>query len=154
VSSRYTIETNGDVALTAATAKTILNVINSTNGVFRITEFGVSFDGVTANAEPVTVELCKSTQATTGTVGASPTPAQVGGPARAALCTAGRGYTAEPTVLTVIKRWLVHPAGGGLHLQSPLGREVEQITSVNGLAIRCTAPAATNAQAFIEFEEG
>lgn len=149
----YVIQTAGDVALTAATAKTIMNVINAANGLIRLTEIGVSFDGVSATAEPVTVELCSSTQATAGTAGSSPTPTQLRGPTRTVQATAGINYSAEPTVLTALKRWLVHPQTG-IVVQFPLGREPEQVTTADGLCIRCTAPAGVNAQGYMEFEEG
>lgn len=152
MSAGYVAETNGDVALTAATAKTILNVINAANGLIRITEMAVSFDGVSSTAEPVTVELCSSTQATAGTSTAH-TIVQTRGPTRTVQATAARNYTAEPTTLTVIKRWLVHPQTG-LFVQFPLGREPEQVTTADGLCIRCTAPATVNVQAYMEFEEG
>lgn len=148
----YVAETNGDIALTAATAKTILNVINAANGLIRITEMAVSFDGTSSTAEPVTVELCSSTQATAGT-STSHTIVQTRGPTRTVQATAARNYTAEPTTLTVIKRWLVHPQTG-LFVQFPLGREPEQVTTADGLCIRCTAPATVNVQAYMEFEEG
>lgn len=148
----YVAETTGDIALSAATAKTILNVINAANGLIRLTELAVSFDGTSSTAEPVTVELCSSTQATAGT-STSHTIVQVRGPTRTVQATAARNYTAEPTTLTVIKRWLVHPQTG-LMVQFPLGREPEQVTTADGLCIRCTAPATVNVQAYIEFEEG
>lgn len=152
MSARYTVETNGDIALSAATAKTILNYINGSNALGRIIEMSVSFDGTSGSAEPVTVELCSCTQATAGT-STSHTIAQSGGPTRTAQGTAARNYTAEPTVLTVLKRWLVHPQTG-IVIQFPLGREPEQVVTADGLAIRCTAPAAVNAQGYLEIEEG
>lgn len=153
MAARYTVESNGDIALTAATAKTILNFINASGGLLRVVELGVSFDGVTASAEPVVVELCSSTQATAGT-STSHTPAQTGGPTRTVQGTAARNYTAEPTVLTVLKRWLVPAFMGSLVLQFPLGREPEQVTTADGLCIRCTAPASVNVQGYMEVEEG
>lgn len=151
--ARYSVETNGDVALTAATAKTIMNIINGTNALFRVVEWGVSFDGTSASAEPVAVEICSSTQATAGT-STSHTIAQVGGPTRTVQATAARNYTAEPTVITVLKRHLVRADGGLFVVQYPLGREVEQVTTADGILIRCTAPAAVNVQGYMEFEEG
>lgn len=148
----YTVETTGDIALSAATAKTIMSVINAANSLIRIVEFGVSFDGVTAAAEPVTVELCYSTQATAGT-STSHTITQVRGPTRTVQATAARNYTVEPTSLTVWKRWLVHPTSG-IALQFPLGREPECTVTADALLIRCTAPATVNVQGYIEFEEG
>ena len=148
----YSVETTADVALSAATAKTIVSVINASNALIRITELGVSFDGVSATAEPVTIELCSSTQATAGTT-TSQSPVQQYGPTRTVQATGARNYTAEPTVLTVIKRWLVHPQTG-IELQFPLGREPEQVITADALCLRCTAPAAVNAQGYICFEEG
>lgn len=147
----YTVETTADVALVAATPKTILGVIAAAGVACRATEIGVSFDGISGAAEPVTVELCRSSGATAGTTTAQ-TPAQTRGAARTAQCTGARNYSAEPTALTVLKRWLVHPQTGTMH-QLPLGREVEH-TGVGGLFVRCTAPVAVNAQSYVEFEEG
>lgn len=148
----YTAETNGDVALSAATAKTILSVINASNGLIRITEMGVSFDGTSSTAEPVTVELMSSTEAGAGTATAH-TIVQLRGPTRTVQATAKRAFTAEPTALTVLKRWLVHPQSG-IVIQFPLGREPEQVTTARALVLRCTAPATLNAQGYLEFEEG
>jgi len=148
----YTVESNGDIALSAATAKTILSVINASNSLIRIVEFAVSFDGTSGTAEPITVELCYSTQAGAGTT-TSHTITQVRGAPRTVQATAARNYTAEPTTLTVWKRWLVHPQTG-LLVQFPLGREPECVVTADALCLRCTAPAAVNAQGYIEFEEG
>jgi hypothetical protein len=148
----YTVESNGDIALTAAAARTILAVINAANSLIRVCELSVSFDGTSGTAEPVTVELCSSTQATAGTSTAH-TIAQCRGPTRTPQATAARAYTAEPTALTVLKRWLVHPQTG-LVIQFPLGREPEQVVTADALCLRCTAPANVNAQAYLEFEEG
>lgn len=148
----YTVETNGDVALSAATAKTIMSVINASNGLIRVTEFHVGFDGTSATAEPITVELCSSTQAGAGT-STSHTIVQGRGPTRTVQATAARNYTAEPTTLTVLRRWLVHPQSS-LTVQFPLGREPEQVVTADALCVRCTAPAAVNAQGYMEFEEG
>lgn len=147
----YTVETNGDIALSAATAKTILNAINA-GRILKCVELSVSFDGVASTAEPVTVELCASTQAGAGT-STSHTPLQVSGATRTVSATAARNYTAEPTVLTALKRWLVHPQGGNLTIQFPLGREPMRDSSGHGLAIRCTAPATVNVQGYLEFAE-
>lgn len=149
----YTVETTGDIALTAATARTILNVINAATGSIRLVELSVSFDGVTPTAEPVTVELCSSTQAGAGSSTAH-TLVQCRGVTRTAQATAARAYSSEPTVLTVLKRWLVPAFGGLLVIQFPLGREPEQVTTVDGLCLRCTAPANVSVQGYLEVEEG
>ena len=150
----YAFTTVGSLALTAATAKTILNLITAANSLTRIVEFSVSFDGATATAVPAVVELCYSTQAGTGTVGTAPTVNQIRGPTRTVQATAAQGYTAEPTVLTPWKRWLVPVFNGLLVMQFPLGREPEQIVTADALALRVTAPAVVNVSGYIEFEEG
>jgi hypothetical protein len=148
----YSVESNGDIALSAATAKSVLSVICAANAPIKVVEIGASFDGTSSTAEPVTVELCSSTEATAGTA-TSHTIATVGGVPRTAQATAKRNFTAEPTVLTVLKRWLVHPQSG-MVLQFPLGREPMQTTTSDALVLRCTAPAAVNFQGYMEFEEG
>lgn len=153
MAARYSAETGGDVSLSAATAKTILNIINGTNALIRIIELSVSFDGTSSTATPVVVELCKSTQAGNGTGSSSVTIVQSGGPTRTVQATAAKNYSTEPTTLTTIKRWRVHPQTGIL-LQEPLGREDSQTASANALALRITAAAAVNAQAYVIFEEG
>jgi len=152
MSAGYVVETNGDVALVAATAKSILSIINAANGLIRITEAAVSFDGTSGTAEPVTVELCSSTEAGAGTA-TSHTIVQCRGPARTVQATAKRNFTAEPSVLTVVRRWLVHPQTGIIY-PLPLGREVEQIVTADAIVLRCTAPAGVNVQSHMEFEEG
>ena len=149
----YVVNNGAATALTAATAKTIVNVIPSANRIATIVEFGVSFDGVTASAVPVLVELVSSSQGTSGTSTAG-TINQIRGRLNTVGATAGVNYTAEPTTLTVIKQWLVTPYGGNLVIQFPLGREPEADATTNkGIAIRLTAPAAVNARGYIEFEQ-
>jgi len=150
----YVVAGVGDMALSAATAKTVVNIINAANALITLTEISVSFDGITSTAVPVVVDLCSSTQATAGTPGSSPTPSQIYGPLRTVQATAGEDYSAEPTVLTVLKTWLIRADGGLFILQSPLGRETIQRTTADGLCLRLTAPATVNAHAYIEFEEG
>lgn len=152
MTAAYTVESNGDIALTAATAKSVLSAINASGGLIRCTALAACFDGTSGTAEPVTVELCSSTEAGAGTA-TSHTILQCRGATRTAQFTAKRNFTAEPTTLTVLMRWLVHPQTG-LYIQFPLGREPEQVTTADALVLRCTAPANVNFQGFLEIEEG
>lgn len=148
----YTIETTADVALTAATKKTILSVVSGSAALTRIVEFGVSFDGTSATAEPCTVELSGSTEAGAGT-STSQTPVQIRGATRTVQASGKRNFSAEPTALTCWKRWLVHPQTG-IEMQYPLGREPEQIVTADAIVLSVTAPATVNCQGYLEFEEG
>ena len=89
----YVVNNASATALTAATAKTIVNVIPSANRIATIVEFGVSFDGVTASAVPVLVELVSSSQGTSGTSTAG-TINQIRGRLNTVGATAGVNYTA------------------------------------------------------------
>ena len=152
----FTVKTAGATALTAATAKTLVNVIPGANRQVIVCEISNSFDGVTASAVPVLVELVGSTQATAGTVGTSPTPTLIRG-LGAAVSTAAESYSVDPTALTQWKQWLVTPNGGLLVIQFPLGREpvtdVSGGPTTKGIGLRDNAPAAVNARAYVEFEE-
>ena len=149
----YVVNTEAAEALAAATAETVLNVVNATNGLIRLVEFSISFDGVTATNVPVLVELCSCTQAGAGT-SSSATITQIRGPTRTVQATAEHSYSVEPTVITVLKPYLIRPDGGLVVIQFPLGREPEQTVTVDGLLLRCTAPDAVNVWAGMEFEEG
>ncbi|HEU4603744.1 MAG TPA: hypothetical protein VFS24_17345 [Steroidobacteraceae bacterium] len=148
----YTVDSNGTIALSASTAKTVLSVINAANSLIRIVEFALSFDGTSGTATPALIELCYSTQAGVG-ASTSTTPQQVRGPTRTVQASGARNYTSEPTVLTTWKRWLVHPQTG-IIVQFPLGREPECVVTADALCLRCTAAASVNVAGYIEFEEG
>jgi len=149
--------TAGACALAAATAKTAVMVIAGATTAPSISEIGVSFDGVTSSAIPVLVELVESTQGAAGTTTAQ-TPIQTRGwPASASVSTAGQTYTAEPTTLTVARKWLLSPNGGLAIIQFPMGKEpTGQITAAapgKGLGVRLTAPAIVNVHVSVEFDE-
>lgn len=159
----YTVHTGSSaIALTAATAKTILYVNSAAANQPSFVEFCVSFDGTTATNTPALVELVYGTKATNSTPGTGSTtftPLQLRGwPAQTSAQAAANNCTSEPTVLTSIKQWLVSPNGGLLCIQFPLGREPTGIASgaaISGIQVglRVTAPQAVNTRAYAEYEE-
>lgn len=161
--SGFVVNTGGSaIALVAATAKTLLYVNGGTNIPAAFAEVCVGFDGVTASAVPVLVELAGGTKAsnsTPGTGSTSFTPLQMRGwaGALASGCAAANTCTSEPTVLVSWKQWLVTPNGGLLIVQFPMGKEPSShsIASTSGLqiAIRATAPAVVNARGYEEHDE-
>lgn len=152
MSRRYTVETAGAQALGAGVPETILSIVAPVGLVYRLAEFSVSFDGITAAAVPVLVELMASTQATTGSSTAH-TPLQTEGAVVAVVATAARGFTVEPTVLSVLKPWLVDPNKGILIVQNPLVREFQRNATPRAMVLRCTAPAGVNVRGYMEWEE-
>lgn len=139
----YVATTDADVALTAATAKSVLGV--SAPAQFGVDLLGlrVGFGGVTAADEPVLVELCAATFATNapGTNSTSVTIVQKYGRSITTGFTAARNWTTEPTVLDAIDEWQLTPNGGLVVYDFPLGNTPDSDVS-KGFVIRCTAPDA------------
>lgn len=149
----YSAMSEGAVALTAATAKCVVGVKAHANSGLQVKGFCVAFDGVTASAIPVLVELCYSTWATNspGTASTSTTPRQLYGRALTAGFTAGKTWTTEPTTLTAIKEFLLAPDKGLIDYLFPLGTEPD-CALAEGFALRLTAPAAVNVRACLIVE--
>jgi hypothetical protein len=155
MSQRFTII--ADAFALTTTAKTACNVIAGAAVGFCIVEIGVSVDVGTGR---FFVELFESTQATAGTT-TSTGAKQIGGYASGTDatpgCTYGREYSAEPTVLTVLKHWRC-PCPGPLVIQFPLGREPYSLlsgsTNHKALGIRVKADTGTpTADCYLEWEE-
>lgn len=152
----YLARTSSAVALSASTAKTALMVICPSSFGIDLKKFRVSFDGVTASAAPVLVELVTSTNASNSTPGTGNTSetgniVQVYGRAITTGFTAFSASTSEPTVLSVMESFLLTPAGGVLFYDFPLGDTIDTPVST-GLGIRLTAGATVNARASMYFE--
>lgn len=150
----YSCTTEGAVALAAATAKSILAVICPAQFGADLKKVRVGFDGVTASAVPVLVELCYNTQATNSVAGTANTAVTVNqgyGRTVTAGFTAAKTWTSEPTALTVIDSWLLSPNGGLVLYDFPLGDTPDTAVS-NGFVLRCTAPAIVNVRGALWFE--
>jgi hypothetical protein len=151
--ARYSVQTGAAVALSAATAKTVLAVIAPAQFGVDLIGYELAFDGVTASAVPVLVEICASTFATNSTPGTGNTTATVNQIAGRTITNGFTGFyasTSEPTVLTPIDSFLVTPNGGTV-IRDYNGATPDSPVS-NGFVIRCTAPAAVNCRATLVFE--
>lgn len=149
----YKATTEGAVALAAATAKTILGVKAHANSGLQVVSFEIAFDGVTASAVPVLVELgyCTWGANSPGTNSTSTTPVQLYGRSLTAGFTSGKTWTTEPTTITQLKELLLTPYAGLLVFQYPLGKEPD-CALAEGFVIRCNAPAAVNVRATMNVE--
>ena len=148
----YSVTTEGAVAVTTA-AESVLGVKAHANSGLQVKGFMVAFDGVTASAVPVLVELCYSTWATNspGTNSTSVTARQTYGRVLTAGFTGAKNWTAEPTTLTAFKEFLLAPDKGVIAYQFPLGQEPD-CALAEGFVIRITAPAAVNLRATLDVE--
>lgn len=144
----YSAEVGAAVALAAATAKTVLSVIAPAQFGVDLLKYRIGFDGVTASAIPVVVELVTWTTDGTGTGGAVN---QVYGRSITAGFTTKYNYTVEPTTATLIDRFTLTPNGGLVIYDFPAGTTPDTAVS-NLIGIRCTAPAVVNVNATMWFE--
>lgn len=143
------IAETAEVALVAATAKTVLQIVAPTNQRGRVKEWGVYFDGTSPTAEPVVVEVLYQT--TAGTMTALTVEKEDQSQTETVQFTAQHTATAEPTSGAFVRRKNVHPQGG-FEWVAPMGDEIN-VGGGKRLAIRCTAPANVNVIAYMRFDE-
>jgi hypothetical protein len=152
---RYTII--ADAFALATTAKTCCNIIASSTADATIIEIGGS---VASASGYCFIELFESTQATTGTTtstGAKQLGGFTSGTDGTPNCTYGRKYSAEPTVLTVLKSWRF-PNPGPFAIQFPLGREPQSLlsgsTNHKAIGFRASVDTGTpNGDFYLEWAE-
>ena len=141
--TRFAVSTEGEIAFTAATARTALQLVTPANIGVAVRGFSVSFDGTSGTAEPGVVRLLMQT--TAGTMTAA-TP--VHDDRRNGLTiqsSAQKSATgAEPTASTVLRNLHMHPQTGGewrfwLDEEIVLGGAAAQ-----RLGVEVTMPATVN----------
>lgn len=145
----YSMSVDG-IALVAATAKTIAEVGFGAADRGKIVEWSVTFDGTSASAVPVKVEVGRFsaavTTATTFTIDKlDPADGTAGATAKHSATAEGAG-TADDVVIYRV------PPTGGMVMQYPLGREWVMPVSTFW-RIRCTAPAGVNVTFNVTWEE-
>lgn len=145
--------TTAEIALVAATAKTVLQLVSATNARQKITSIGFFFDGVSTTAEPVQVDIRLQTTAIGGTPTAN-NPVKNITTDPETLQTTGAIYgtaPTEPTSGNLLQAFECHPQQG-IELLFPLGQEVF-VPGGQRLGIVCTAPAAVNVRVSVQGEE-
>lgn len=146
------VGTSGAVALAAATAKTVYQIIAASNHRIKIKAWGVYFDGATATNVPVVVKLDRQTTA----IGGSPTAAtlkKIEPGAAETVQTTGAisAGGAEPTTTDNMKTIEVHPQSS-YEEQCPPGDEYI-VAGGARLGIVCNAPNVVNVVAWVRIEE-
>lgn len=146
---RGVVTSEGEIALVATIAKTILQITAVANHRIAILGFSVSFDGTSGSAEPVQVDLVRQTDA--GTSSAATPVKEDDSLAETLQTTSRKNATVEPTTTDILRRYNVHPQTGYERIYGP----DEEIIVGGGdrLGLRCTAPANVNVLAHISFEE-
>lgn len=151
--SRFSASRLADASAAAGTAKTMLRLLAGSADPVTIISWWVWNDDTTAADKPIKVEILSETT-TSAPTGTSVTPVdmtQIGSGTAGAAVLANCSAEGTPTVATV-ENHLV-PAGGGLVIQYPLGREITVPVS-KGFRIRVTTVSATaNLTYGVEWEE-
>lgn len=152
----YSVGTGTTAVASGTAAKTVLAVLAPAQFGVDLKKFRISFNGTSATAIPVAVELCYLTAATNSTPGTGNTSrsanvTQAYGRSIVAGFTAFSDSTAEPTVLTPLDSWTLTPAGGLVVYDFPLGDTPDSAVS-QGFALRVTAAATVGTFASMFFE--
>jgi hypothetical protein len=155
------------INLAAGTPGTIGNSIvldvASTGAARRMNcnEIGVSFNGTSSSATPVTVRLVRCTVAPSGggAITQAPTPLDSAAPSstftayQPSSASPGVYSTTAPTVGVYLRSWYVSPTSG-LVVQFPLGQEPDgPATTAAGLGIQCIAPATVQVNSYMIWTE-
>lgn len=139
------------VALSAATAKTIALLTAPVNQCLGIKEIRVTLDGATSTATPVKVETGRPT--TAGTFTAAVPGKKDPGRSETVQATGGINASLEPTWPSPVLDTAYIPAYGGVyHYIAPFDNPIV-VPGTGRFGIRCTAPAAVNCSAKIDYEE-
>jgi hypothetical protein len=150
MAQQYTATTEGEIASGTA-VKTLVSVFATADCKPLVYEWGVSFQGVSATAEPVLVRLVRLTANDGTSTAGTPKPAKADAPATIPV-TCRKNYTAEPTKGDELFAEFIHPQGG-IVMQYPLGREKEiDSATTAGIGVEVTAAASVDARAHIDVE--
>jgi hypothetical protein len=132
-----------------ADTSSIMEVLGDADVRAVLVEFSISFNGVSATQAPILVKLRQITATGTGTACTEVAVQRTG--KTAPQCQAKHTLTVEPTMVATVAlgQWYVHPQGGMLVMQYPLGREpvICDGVAAQGLALELTSAAAVIPQA-------
>ena len=134
------------VALTAATAKSVLGIKAATNVCVEVTEVAISLDGATSSNAPAVCEFMQSTFATNapGTASTSVTASKRDtGRAETIQATAAKTWTTEPTALTLQRPIDVGQFNGIYHVIYPF-IDPFVIIGGQGCVLRINSPNNVN----------
>lgn len=137
-----------EIALTATTARTVLQLLAPTNHRVKVLGWGVFFDGINTAAEPVQVRVLRQTSAGTMTTVVALSLAPI---SEVIQTLAYHSASVEPTASDTLDVIECHPQQG-YEVKFPMGQEII-LPGAGRLGIECIAPASVNVRAKFFFEE-
>lgn len=144
----FGIAQTAEVALTASTVRTVIQLAAPVNHRVKVLGWGVFFDGTNTSAEPVQVRVLRQTSA--GTMSGL-TPVQIIPVSETIQTAAQHSATIEPTAGDILDVVECHPQQG-YEVKFPMGQEIA-IAGSGRLGIDCIAPVGVNVRAKFFFEE-
>lgn len=143
--------TTGAVSLSAATAKTVLQLIAPTNQRGKLLRLHYSFNGISPSAEPALIRVLRQTTAIGGTP-TSVTPKRTGAGSETIQFTAAvSAGGAEPTAGDVLDEGYLHTQTGLIEY-APLGLEIA-ILGGTRLGVEITSPSAVSVRVAAWWDE-
>ncbi len=151
--------TTQEVSLTAATAKTVAQLVAATNHRALVRALEVMFKGTASGDTPVKIELVRQSTAGTGT---AVTTAANGfckddPTVNETLQTAfNKDFSAEPTTSEMLKVWEIHPQTGVIYplaFDWPVQVPGDSGNNLHRLALKMTAAQAQTVVVNIDGEE-
>lgn len=125
--------------MSSAAWETLIQIVANTRTV-RLSEWSVSFQGITTTDAPVLVQLVR--YSTAGTSGASVTPGRRNLVASTADASVNQQFSAEPTVSEILESHYITPTGGLFVYQYPEDAEV-LATAGERLGLRVNPPTSS-----------
>lgn len=149
MAGRHFTASRSAVSLSAATGKTVVQVVAAANHAVKVWGLGVSFNGVSNTDEPALVQLVRQTDAGTAT---ALTPVLKDDSIGDTLdSTAQHTATAEPTGSTVIWEAYCHPQTGLREFFNE--KTCPVIGAGDRLGVKVTSPAAVDVTVHVDCEE-
>lgn len=143
--------TSPEIALVAATEKTVAQIIAATNTRVKVLKWGIFFDGISPTAEPCQVRVLRQTSA----IGGSPTAVTLVAvnviTETIQTTSAYSAGGAEPSAGAVLDVKEIHPQSG-YEIIFPLNQEII-VPGAGRLGIAVTAPSGVNCRCVIWGEE-
>lgn len=143
----FTARTEGDVALVAGVAKTVVQIVAPTNQRLDVRGFLTTFKGISPTETPILIELMRQADAGTSSAGA---PKRDAPGSETLQSTSRKAFTVEPGAGDVLREFFIHPQGG--HERVFDVGEI-QVEGGGRLGLRITSPQTATCRASISATE-
>lgn len=140
---------SGEVSLTAATAKTVLQLVAATNHRSKVNGVHIAGKGIVVTDGPIKVRILRQT--TAGEMSVATPVKNDSSDDETLQTTAQKNATAEPTAGDVLEEFEVHPQTQ-YRCFYPFGQEIV-VPGGTRIGIECTAPQNQTVTAGFDFEE-